>query len=523
MPRHPARDDDNAPDHPPGAGAGEQSPLLNHNPDADPNATENAIDQQRSQLRPRLMFLVLATVFGLELGVAMFTPPSAAIMERILCRDFYPEFANGTSSAGWAPDGDCKIPGVQAPLAMLRGWLATIEAIPALLSAMPWGILSDRWGRKPVMVCGIVGLVLSLAFATLVYAFSDFVPLWTYWFSALFLFLGGGAQMIVAMLYTFIADVTPVPERATAFFRLGAVYLASGMIASPVAGALMLKSPWLALIIALAVMVLCIPLGLAFPETVHLHARQEPGGEREAPRGPGDTGTPEHGKPSAASRYWTKAKGGAADVSDFILGNGAVCFLILSSIFVVLGKFVQELLLQYTTKRYGWSWSDATFILTIRHAASLVTLLVVLPSASWFCVDRLGMQGVYKDLWLARASAAFGAVGCLLVAAAPNGYFLAFAFLWMSLGAGISSLTRSLLNALVEEHHVGTLNSLISFMETTGALVAGPLLAESLSVGMEWGDSWIGLPFLVAGGFLGVATAILCVFRPPAQGTLSES
>jgi MFS family permease len=315
--------------------------------------------------------------------------------------------------------------------------------------------------------------------------------------------------MIVAMLYTFIADVTPVPERATAFFQLGAVYLASGMISSPLTGVLMLKSPWAALVAAMAIMSSCIPLALAFPETVHLHARQESEGQREAE-------TEDDRKPSAATRYWAKAKGGMADVSDFILGNRAVFSLILSSIFVVLGKFVQELLLQYTTKRYGWSWSDATFFLTIRHAASLVTLLAVLPAASWFCLHRLGMQGVYKDLWLARVSAALGAVGCLLVAAATNGYLLAFAFVWMSLGAGVSSLTRSLLNALVEEHHVGTLNALISFMEMTGALVAGPLLAESLSVGMEWGGPWIGLPFLVSGGFLGVATAILCLFRPPA-------
>lgn len=165
MARHPVRDD-HAAEPSPGAGAGEQSPLLSHNPD--PNSTENDIAQQRKQLRPRVMLLVFAAVFGLELGVAIFTPPSAAIMERILCRDFYPEFSNGTSSAEWVPHGDCKIPEVQAPLAMLRGWMSTFEAIPAMLTAMPWGILSDRWGRRPVMTCSIAGLVLNSAFAVLV-------------------------------------------------------------------------------------------------------------------------------------------------------------------------------------------------------------------------------------------------------------------------------------------------------------------------------------------------------------------
>ena len=114
------------------------------------------------------MLLALALIFALELSVGAFSPASAAIMERILCRDFYPEFANGTSSAEWIPDGDCKVPEVQAPLAMLRGWALTFEAIPALLSAVPWGILSDRWGRKPVMTIGVLGIVLNATFATLV-------------------------------------------------------------------------------------------------------------------------------------------------------------------------------------------------------------------------------------------------------------------------------------------------------------------------------------------------------------------
>ena len=161
--RHPVHDDEGPEPWSPCADAGEDAPLLSHDPDS--ISTDDELEQRRKQLQPRVMFLVCALIFFLELGVAMFNPPSAAIMERILCRDFYPEFANGTSSAEWVPSGDCKIPEVQAPLAMLRGWLSTFEAIPALLSAMPWGILSDRWGRRPVMACGIAGLTLNSTFA----------------------------------------------------------------------------------------------------------------------------------------------------------------------------------------------------------------------------------------------------------------------------------------------------------------------------------------------------------------------
>lgn len=46
------------------------------------------------------------------------------------------------------------------------------------------------------------------------------------------------------------------------------------------------------------------------------------------------------------------------DIWEFLVTNKRVAFLILPFVFVSLGKYVQELLLQYATKRYGWSWSE---------------------------------------------------------------------------------------------------------------------------------------------------------------------
>ena len=335
--------------------------------------------------------------------------------------------------------------------------------------------------------------------------------------------------MVVAMLYTFLADVTPVASRATVFFQIAAAFLVSGMIAAPIAGAIMIYSDWLALNISLSLMLLCLPVCFAFPETLQLHApgleraRQERA-DRQADGQSADSGEDRGGgdftqdsKHSALRILWSKARDSVADVGDFVLNNKSLALLMLSAMFVILGKFVTEMLMQYATKRYGWSWSKATLLLTVRSAASLATLLVLLPVASWVCVGRLGMSGVSKDLWLARFSGVLGVVGCLMIAIADNGYMLCFGLVWMSLGAGMSQLTRSLLSALTEEHHVGTVNSLITFMELAGAMLAGPVLAKSLSVGMSIGGFWIGIPFFAAAGFLAIATAIVFIFRLPAR------
>lgn len=307
------------------------------------------------------------------------------------------------------------------------------------------------------------------------------------------------------MFYTAIADVVPAEERATVFFQLNAVFLGSQMFAGPLGGAMLVWDPWTPLLVALAVLVIANLGVLFFPETVHVHDRKgvEEGEESHA-----------DGIPKAA-RLWQKACAGLAEVWDFILGNKSLAFLMVSLVFVVLGRFVGELLLQYAAARYGWSWSVASMVLSIRNAGSLVTLLALLPVASWFCVQRIGMAGVAKDLLLARWSGIIHIVGSFIIAGAVNGTLFSVGLAWFALGSGMVALIRSLLNALVEEHHVGTVNSLVGFMEMVGMTVAGPLLAESLKTGLNLGGAWIGLPFVTAGLFFVVSTTILWAFRLP--------
>jgi hypothetical protein len=203
------------------------------------------------------------------------------------------------------------------------------------------------------------------------------------------------------------------------------------------------------------------------------------------------------------------------DMTTFVLGNLRVTVLLLSIVFAILGKFVEEMLLQYSSKRYGWSYDRASTLLAIRPASSMILLLLVLPGVSWLCVNKLKMVPVAKDLWIARVSSVFLTAGTLMVAAAVNGYFLMVSLVVMSMGSGLLSVVRSLANALVEEHHVGIVNSLIGFMEMVGLMIAGPVLSQSLRIGFELGGPWVGLPFLCGACLCAVSTAIVWSFRIP--------
>jgi MFS family permease len=140
----------------------EQTPLLGQQQDQ----VQDEVDQLRVQLRPKVTVLCFLLLVLLELGAGMAAPPTNEMMEKILCSQIHPE-SSRDSTLPWGQGGaddPCKNPDIQATLAMLRGWSYTFEAIPGLLCAVPYGILSDRWGRKPVLLLGVLGFSLAAGF-----------------------------------------------------------------------------------------------------------------------------------------------------------------------------------------------------------------------------------------------------------------------------------------------------------------------------------------------------------------------
>lgn len=316
--------------------------------------------------------------------------------------------------------------------------------------------------------------------------------------------------MVVAMLYTIAADVTPADERTTVFFRCGAIQVVAEIVCGPLAGLLMRRSEWLPCMFTVALMVLTTMFSFVFPETLGLH-----GPDKTVSTDGLAVGEDDVKLSTRMKALVVKGKAELHAVYRFVLGNLRVTFLLLSIVFVVLGKFVQILLLQYATKRYGWSWDDAAILLSIRSICTLLLLVVILPGAGSICINTFKMPPVAKDLWIARVSGIIQILGTLLVACSVDGYMLMGSLVVFAAGGGLVYVIRSLANALVEEHHIGVLNSLIGFMEMAGMLVAGPLLSMSLQKGFELGGAWQGLPFFVATLLFVLATLILWTFRIP--------
>lgn len=124
----------------------------------------DAPDEPRNLYRQNLTILIFAFVFIGNMAYGVCLAPTTALMENIICRSHYPD----VTADIMAGDPRCKEEAIQGSLAAIRGWATTFDCIPGILGAVPYGIMSDKWGRKPVFVLGVFGTVLAFGWIFLV-------------------------------------------------------------------------------------------------------------------------------------------------------------------------------------------------------------------------------------------------------------------------------------------------------------------------------------------------------------------
>jgi len=152
-----------------------------------------------------------------------------------------------------------------SPIAI--GLLFASFSLSQLVASPILGDLSDRWGRRPVLIFSLLGTVVSFVMLALA---NSLVML----FAARIVDGLSGGNITTARAY--IADVTTEENRAKAFGVLGAAF-GLGFIVGPALGAVFSRISYTAPIWAAAVItVIATALALFWlPETVH---RSDAGG-----------------------------------------------------------------------------------------------------------------------------------------------------------------------------------------------------------------------------------------------------
>ncbi|PYH95837.1 MFS transporter, partial [Aspergillus ellipticus CBS 707.79] len=460
----------------------------------------------------QILLLACVVAITLDFGAYLSVAPQLQLYESIICQRLHPEFFAGTVDGRLPPAANlsCKAADVQGELAVLKGWMGTFDQLPGIVLALPYGLMADRIGRKPVLVLGLVGFVMQEMAIRIICWYHTVIPPQAVWFTPLFQIIGGGIGITNSVVWTIIADVYPIEKRATAYFVLSAAILVSEILAAPLSAWMMASSLWMPFMLGLAFEILGMFTVFVIPETRPKSLEEpvtEPAAEDET------SGS----SPCSSTSLWSSAiRSACSQISQL---NGFICehpnAIIISFTFLLASFGLEALgfMVQYASKRFSWSMAEASLLISVKGGFNITSYLVILPLASKILARYL--SPVQKDLRITKVSVFVMAVGFgfMSLASHPAPFIIGVAL--VALGWGFYASLRSAGSALVGQAHVGILNTSVALSQGVGLMIAGPLMAGSLRLGMAWDGVWMGLPWMIGVVlFVAAGLAVGCLRVP---------
>ncbi|KAL4942933.1 hypothetical protein BDV06DRAFT_211436 [Aspergillus oleicola] len=465
-----------------------------------------------SPAQRRLILLVCFSIVAADFGNALALAPQISIYESLICR--------------WFSDGvDCKSPGVQGELALVTGWKETVDQLPGIILALPYGLAADRIGRKPILVLALSGLFLEDIAIRLVCWWNAVLPLRMLWATPVFQVIGGGPQTASAMAYAMITDVVSPEKRAFVFYIVAAAILLGEILAPPISALLMSWSPWVPSLLAMLFQLLGLFAAALVSETrfakiptpQKLHEEDGDDAEQEIFNQGGHTTdndrdstskTELHGWMETLKRYLNDVRR-----INWKNINFNMVYIVSTFLLASIGRQALQLVIPYASKRFSWSISRSSFLLTLKGIINLVTLLLILPQLSAWLSKHTRVPSTVRDLRIVQCSAWLLTIGTTIMSLAGKPPLFIVGVCFLALGWGFYSALRSLATALVLPSQVGVLSSGIGLAQSLGSLVAGPILAAAYRHGLRLDGLGMGLPYMVAGLLFLLASCLTCWVR----------
>lgn len=510
-----------------GSEASEERPLLSPGPGDDDHAAADGSDNSQPERcdHRRVIAVTFLMVVLVDLAAFFMEAPLTSILEANICRRYYNEHGRLTSPARGERRADCNVGPVQTELATVVQMLNTFNRLPGFITAIPFGMAADRYGRRPVLLVAILGALLQDVIMKAILWRPDLFSPRLVWLSSAALLVGGGDAVAGSMIFLVVADVAPARQRASLFFLLTACGLVAEVVGTPLSALLMSKDPWIPYFLYSVLTLLggTVPL-LFLPETLppspparletstrraSCEDTSEPSSE-ERPAGQAATNAHRPRLPSLSALC--TAVNAALSKLGRIPWRLNVVAILLAYFVSALGRQSTSFLLQYLRHRFDWSYEKASILITVRAAMNLALLLVGLPVLNKILVAR-GMSAAGKDLLIARCSVFFYAAGSLVLAVAPAAALAVLGIVVFALGSGFAPAARSLATSFCHADEAGLLYSALALTQSVGGLVAGPLLALSFRWALSLGPGWTGIPFVAVAGLYACGLLAVSLIR----------
>jgi DHA1 family tetracycline resistance protein-like MFS transporter len=335
-------------------------------------------------------------------------------------------------------------------------------AVASFIGAPLLGALSDRFGRRPVLLLGFCGLAVNFFWTALASSI---------WMLVASRIVGGGMQANAAVANAYVADISAPEERARRFGLVGAMF-GLGFILGPALGGILgdidLRLPF---IVAGVLALLNLVYGyFVLPESLPAERRR-----------PLD---------------WARANPfGAFEALARLKGVGLLVGVLCAGFLAQFALYTTWVL--YNSFKFGWGpaqngWS----LFAVGIVSALVQGVLLSRLLKRFTPQRLAMMG------MASACVAFTLWG-----AASEGWMVYAVIFANLLGGTVAASLNSLISGAAGDDEqgrtMGAVSGLSSLMAVIGPLLGPPLLATVAH--LPQGDWRIGAPMYLCAALQGLA------------------
>jgi len=346
---------------------------------------------------------------------------------------------------------------------------STTWAIMQFVASPVIGSLSDRFGRRPVLLISIFGLGCD-------YVIMAIAP------NLQILFIGRLISGITAASFStaaaYIADITPPEKRAQNFGLIGAAFGVGFVVGPALAGVLGGVDPRLPFWVAAGLAMVNWLFGLfVLPESLPKERRAEFSWKKANPVG--------------SLQLLAKYPG--------MLGMAAMFFL-----YMLAHQALQQIFVLFTGYRFNWGIRDIGLFLGATGVASIVVQMLLVKPA----VKALGERGAML------VGLFCGVLGFAGYALAPNGVLFWCALPVFALMGLVQPTSQSLMSRRVPGNEQGRLQGAMSGIQSITGLIGPSLYTMVFAWAITGGASLNvpGLGILVAAGLVFLALLLAVRF-----------
>ena len=365
----------------------------------------------------------------------------------------------------------------QASAVRMGGWISLTWAIAQFLMTPVQGALSDRFGRRPVLLLSMTGLGLD-------YVLTALAP------SVVWLFIARAISGATAASFStanaYIADTTPPERRAQAFGLMGAAF-GIGFVIGPalggVAGSFDPRLPfWVA-------------AGLTLLNALY-----------------GFFVLPESLPPERRAKHFALANANFFASLRLLGSNAQLAGLGAAHFFYgVAHNVYPAVFIWFTMYRYGWTQATNGLALAATGVASIVVQTVLIGPV----IKALGPRNSMI------AGLSFGIVGFLIYAVGPADISVWIAIPIAALWGFYTPAAQSVMTQHVAANQQGQLQGALGALMGLASIISPPLYTNIFALAIDAKDTVAGFPILGAPFFV-AATLLGCALLAAVRATAAK-